>query len=223
MTRTSRDWTPEEKEHKQRRRDMRRRLRESGKLPPKQDRICGKEMRWGGACKQGRYIVMIDKEVEQPDGTTKIETKHFLAPTCYAHLSRELLDKLQLRGIGQKVGRPPKPRNVDILKEQVESDIAEYLAPYREAMQAMKQVVVGNGPHARMVEVPDHRTRLQAVEAIYDRIYGKPKQSTEIQATVNMEPVEVPTDTERENAVARILAESGALPGMQPVRPGSQN
>lgn len=212
--RTSHDWTGEEKEHKMHRRAMRRKVRDR---IPADKRLCGKDLRTGTPCQQGRYVIELRKEGKP--------TRYFLAPTCFAHLPDELKERLEVKGLGPKTpGRPPRPRVIDVMKEQIEQEIAEYMAPYRESLLAMKQVVVGNGAHARMVEVPDHRTRLQATEALLDRVYGKPKQTTDNNVQISAPDVEVPSDQERQQAVARILAESGAIHTMAARNnPASQN
>jgi hypothetical protein len=212
--RTSVDWTGEEREHKLNRKAMRRKVR--SKIPMEK-RLCGKELRTGGACQQGKYVVEVRKEGKP--------TRYFLAPTCFAHLPEDLRAKLEIKNLQPKTpGRPPRPRVVDVMKEQIEQEIAEYMAPYREGLMAMKQVVVGNGAHARMIEVPDHRTRMMATEALMDRVYGKPKQTTDQNVQISAPDVEVPTDREREMAVAKILAESGAIGAMAAkTNPASQN
>jgi hypothetical protein len=213
-SRTSRDWQGEEKEHKLHRKALRRKIRD--KIPADK-RLCGKELRTGGPCQQAKYVV--ERRYEDKP------TRYFLAPTCFAHLPDDLRAKLELKNLQPKTpGRPPRPRVIDVMKEQIEQEIAEYMAPYRESLLAMKQVVVGNGAHARMVEVPDHRTRLQATEALLDRVYGKPKQTTDQNVQISTPDVEVPSDQERQQAVARILAESGAIHTMAARNnPASQN
>ena len=113
---------------------------------------------------------------------------------------------------GSKDNRQPKAP--EVLKELVENEIQEWLRPYLKAITAMKPVVVGNGRHAKIVNVPDHRTRQAAADSVLDRVYGKPKQTTELTgAEGGPVSVEVPVDKDRELEVARILAQNGAVRG----------
>lgn len=219
--RTSHDWTPEEREHKMARKKKRIAAKAQGMLPPSEQRRCGKVGYTGLPCKQGRYIVWV------PQGEGQLD-KPMLAPTCYGHLSqgqREKYAKIQGQKDGpKKSGRERQPRVVDALREQVEAHVAEIIAPLLSALEAEKPIVVGNGAHASVELHPDHRTRILAVQEIFDRVYGKPKQTTENTHQVAFEPVEVPTDKQREEEVARILAESGALGTIVASRnPASQN
>jgi len=169
-------------------------------------------------CPQGRYVF-------------EYKGKLVRAQWCFAHIpaaKRELwgLDKFggHPKGIeAQKKFR--KPTFLDSLRETVENEVAEFMQPYREAMEAMKPVPVGNGRFARVEMVPDHRARLQAVEAVADRAFGKPKQVQEITgAGGGPIQTEVPVDKQREADVAKILAESGALGMvMAHTNPVSQN
>lgn len=142
--------------------------------------------------------------------------KLYRAATCYAHLPPKVREMFQAKPFGGKVpgtgGPRPKPRVNDVLKQMIEQEITAWLQPLFEALHAEKPVVVGNGRHARVELLPDHRTRLQAVESVLDRIYGKPKQTTELTgADGGPVEVQVPTDKNRALEVAQILAEAGAV------------
>ena len=167
---------------------------------------CTEIMLNGKRCPNGQYIV--EREV---DGKTKL----YRANWCFAHIPTEFRSRW---GVGEFVrgddnpGRPRKPRPNDVLRELIENEMAEWLAPIRAALLAKKPTVVGNGRTARIEWSPDHRTRLQAVEAALDRVYGKPKQTSEVTGMVSLNAdIVVPTDDERQQEVAKILAESGAL------------
>jgi len=206
--RTSSDWSVEEYAHKMARREARRTAEARGNLPPKEKRRCGFIGYQGPdrPCKQGRYIVFVPLK----SGSTK----PMMAPTCYAHLTpdqKERYAKVQGQDDVKAVGRPRQPRVVDALREQVEAHVAEIIGPLFEALEADKPIVVGNGPHATVELHPDHRTRIQAIQEILDRVYGKSKQTTEHTGQVGFTPVEVPVDSQREQEVAAILAQSGAL------------
>lgn len=162
----------------------------------------------GERCTQGRTEV-------------RIKGKLYLAKQCRAHLdpkvakaagvltSRQSLDKA--RAEGKKGGRPPTKPHI-ILRKMVEENVEQWIQPYIDALQATKPVVVGNGPTAHVELLADDRARMQAAGEVFDRVYGKPKQTVEgtfdIEAT---QTVEVPNDANREAEVARILADSGAL------------
>ena len=146
--------------------------------------------------------------------------KLYRAATCYAHLPEKVREEFKATKIGGKEhgrgGRRPKPTTTQILKQMVEEELTLWMQPFFEALQATKPVVVGNGRHARVELLPDHRTRLQAVEAIFDRLYGKAKQTTELTgADGGPVSVEVPRDKERALEVAKILASAGAVPDQQ--------
>lgn len=167
---------------------------------------CSEVMIDGRPCPNGQYLVE-----RQVDGKTKI----YRAKWCFAHIPTEFRERWGVGEFGRgddNPGRPRKPRPNDVLKELIENEMAEWLRPIRAALLATKPTVVGNGRTARIHWSPDHRTRLQAVESALDRVYGKPKQSTDITGMLNLNAdVVVPQDDERQKEVAEILAESGAL------------
>lgn len=99
-----------------------------------------------------------------------------------------------------------------MMRQMVEEQVRDILQPYIDGLSATKHVVVGNGKFARAMEVPDTRARIQAAEALFDRVYGKPKQTTELQGGIEQKIIEVPQTKERQTEVARILAEAGAVP-----------
>jgi hypothetical protein len=158
-------------------------------------------------CPNGQYLVYKTDD----EGNEKI----YRAKWCFAHIPSEFRKRWGVGEFGGDVnhpGRPRKPRPNEVLRELIENEMAEWLAPIREALLATKPTVVGNGRSARIEWSPDHRTRLQAVESALDRVYGKPKQTSEVSGMINLNAdVVVPTDDERAMEVAEILAESGAL------------
>lgn len=85
----------------------------------------------------------------------------------------------RVRSPGQMGGRPRKPRAVDVLKEWMEANIDETLAPLKEGLKATKSVVVGNGKEAHVETVPDIPTRMAAARELLDRGYGRPKQTVD--------------------------------------------
>jgi hypothetical protein len=55
---------------------------------------------------------------------------------------------------GKLGGRPRLPRPHEVMREKVEADIEKWLKPYEDGLQAMRPVVIGNGPGARREMVP---------------------------------------------------------------------
>lgn len=53
-----------------------------------------------------------------------------------------------------------------------------------QALKAKTVVVVGTGGNAHTEEIPDHRVRVMAANALLDRAYGKPAQ----EVNLNVEP-----------------------------------
>lgn len=99
---------------------------------------------------------------------------------CLAHSdpeTRESVGFIPDNGFG---GRKPNPRAVDVLREKLEAEIDEWLQVYIGAREATKPVGVGSGEDFQMVEIPDHALRLRALADAFDRVYGKPKQATEL-------------------------------------------
>jgi hypothetical protein len=65
-------------------------------------------------------------------------------------------------------GRPRKPSPSALLRERIEADIERLLAPYPDALVAVR----GEGE-------PDHNTRMRAAREVFDRVYGKPRKEGE--------------------------------------------
>lgn len=130
---------------------------------------------------------------------------------CMSHSPAETRESLGFVADNGKGGRKPNPRAVDVLRERLEERIDEVLDPLFEALEAEASIVVGAG----LVRQPDHRTRITAVRELLDRVYGKPKQQTEITGA-NGGPVEIvaPLDAaERSARAARLLKAQGLADG----------
>lgn len=177
------------------------------------NRKCEYEMVQGTMCSQPKIIVRVKKD---PFDTGRLMRLKW----CRSHAPDEWLDRLNLERFGGRTrtsGAGPgkaKPHTTNphkAMRQLVEGHIVEFLKPYVEALTAEKEVVVGHGRSARVERVPDHRARMQAAEQLFDRVYGKPKQTTQLEGGITVEPVEVPTDNERELEVAKILAAAGAI------------
>lgn len=80
---------------------------------------------------------------------------------------------------GHLGGRPRLPRPHEVLRDAIEAEIDEWLAPLKDALKADRGVVVGAGEYASVEYVPDHQARLRAHEMAFDRVYGRPRQQLE--------------------------------------------
>jgi hypothetical protein len=111
---------------------------------------------------------------------------------------------------GAAGGRPKKPRATEILRDRVENDVDRWVQPFEEALAAEAPVVVGTGKHATLEMVTDHGTRMRAAIAVLDRVYGRPKQATEISGP-DGNPIEITWDlgalSDEELAALQVLAE----------------
>lgn len=117
-------------------------------------------------------------------------------------------------GIADPVGRGRKKKQTaaQIMRQRFEAEADRYLKPFEEALEALKPVVVGNGASAHVEMHPDVALQLKAANDILDRIYGRPKQVSEITgADGDALAITVPNDDERKAALAAVLAGSGAL------------
>jgi hypothetical protein len=81
-----------------------------------------------------------------------------------------------------KAGASPKPRTLKLREElnrQVEEKAATIVDVLFDALLADKGVIVGSGETAFVELVPDHAVRLRAVQELFDRAEGKPRQALE--------------------------------------------
>lgn len=118
---------------------------------------------------------------------------------CMSHSPAETRESLGFVADNGKGGRKPNPRAVDVLRERLEERIDEVLNPLFDALAA--EVDYG----------PDHRTRITAVRELLDRVYGKPKQVSEITGA-DGGPVQIraPLDADERSArAARLLKAQG--------------
>lgn len=130
-------------------------------------------------------------------------------------------EKVGFGGSQPGAGKPKRPTVTAVLRERVEAKVEEIVDVIFDGLGAEKPVVVGNGPSASMEMVPDYAVRLRAAADALDRVYGKPKQTTEI-AGPGGQPIEIapPRNPQRARDVSRILADAGALPPPQPQHEG---
>ncbi len=100
---------------------------------------------------------------------------------CLAHAdleTRESTGFVPDNGFG---GRPKNPRAVDVLRERLEAELDEWFAVLIRARDAANVKVVGEDEAGPITaEIPDHMVQLRAFTEVFDRVYGKPRQSTEI-------------------------------------------
>lgn len=133
---------------------------------------------------------------------------------CLAHADPETRSKTGFIPNNGKGGRPKNPRVVDVLREALEQDADLILGVYRDAMEATRAVVVGNGPSACTEIVPDYATRVKAADAYQDRVIGKPKQTQELTGAGG-DPlplgVLVPSDRDFQREVAEVLRDAEAV------------
>lgn len=152
-----------------------------------------------------------------------IKGRRYKLKTCLMHSSDAIKDAVGVlnppRG---KVGRKKKQTVSQVLRQRVEAEVERYLQPLEDALLAMRAVVVGNGGSAHIEMVEDLNTRIKAVETILDRIYGRPRQTVEHSGPEGDSiSVTVPNDEERKQALAAVLASTGALGHTIPQNPSA--
>jgi hypothetical protein len=139
----------------------------------------------------------------------------------------------QAKAAGEQGGRPPMPKPTDIARTLIEANELALQRPYWLALGY--DVVLGKGG-PELVTIPtggvkvhgeskdgtivvsDHldlNAMQEAAERLWNRVYGKPKQSTEISGPgggpIEHEHASVPTDQEFHEDVAKLLAEAEAV------------
>jgi hypothetical protein len=105
--------------------------------------------------------------------------------TCLAH-DEKAREKAGFGGAQEGAGRPANPRFTDLLRSEVQERAREVFAPLIDGLTATRWVVVGNGPSAHVEEVPDIPTRIGAAREIMDRVEGKPRQTSDVTARVDV-------------------------------------
>lgn len=143
---------------------------------------------------------------------------------CIGHLTKAVGSRKMAEVFGFKfgsdagTGRHPRPSALEVIRHMVEEEhgIDEVVRPLFEGLNASRAVVVGNGPSAHVETVGDPEVAMKAAERILDRVYGKPKQTTELSGPDGGPiSVEVPTGEERQQQVASLLAGAlGATPAV---------
>ncbi len=137
--------------------------------------------------------------------------KKYKLKSCVMHAPLAIRKELGVVNPPGK-GRKKHPHPLDILRERFEAEADRYLQTFEEALTAVKPVVVGNGASAHIEYAEDFALQLKALNDVLDRIYGRPKQVTELSGRDGAPmAVEVPTDDQRKRELAAILANAGAL------------
>lgn len=152
----------------------------------------------------------------QKAAVVTIKGKQYKLKTCVMHAPDPIKMAIGIhptQNLGQ--GRKKNKTALDLVRERIEGEAERYLQPLEDALIALKAVVVGNGASAHIEYTDDLALRVDTAFKILDRVYGKPKQTTELSG-VGGDAIEiiVPSDDERKQSVAAILASTGAL-GMQ--------
>jgi hypothetical protein len=193
-----------------------------------------------GCCPSLRAVAKRICKGKTKRGTRCKSTAVLANGRCMAHQSE---DEKEARGFGgsqPNSGPKKRPRATDLQRAVVEAAAEKLLEPYMRALglevdwhydedgRPVPQVTVtGRGGlvvHGESKDgdiiVSDHedlKGQIDIVEKMFDRVFGRPKQTQEI-AGAGGGPVriEVPRSAERASEVARILAGAGALPSSSP-------
>ena len=121
---------------------------------------------------------------------------------CFAHTPGGLRAQAVAGG---EAKRKPKPS--EVLRAQLEALNELAVRALMEALSADRSLVVGQGPTAWVATAPDHAVRLAAAKEVWDRVYGKSKQTAEV-TTVDggtLAPVLPPDDPGHAAEVAELL------------------
>lgn len=142
-----------------------------------------------------------------------IKEKRYKLKTCVMHSSDPIKKALGIhKSQHHGQGRKKKKTALDIVRERIEGEADRYLQPLEDALIALKAVVVGNGASAHIEYTDDLALRVDTAFKILDRVYGRPKQITEVSGTDgDAIEIRVPNDEARKQSVAAILAQTGAL------------
>lgn len=100
--------------------------------------------------------------------------------TCLAHSDAKTRESTGFVADNGKQGRPRLPRPHEVMRERIENDIDQVLAPLFDGLEASAGITIriGDGQDT-LVETPDHRTRIAAAKELLDRVYGKARQALE--------------------------------------------
>lgn len=132
----------------------------------------------------------------------------------------------QAKEAAKLAGRPPLPKPTELARQLVERHVCGILRPHFKALgmqlnddgsvEALDRgaIVTGESKDGEVVPslIEDLGAQIAAAEKLLDRVYGRPKQSTEISGPEgNPVKVELPTDADWHAEVAGVLAQVGAV------------
>lgn len=106
---------------------------------------------------------------------------------------------------------PGATSKFDLWRAQILEEFDEWVQPYRQALNA--KVTAAYQGVVTISDVVDAGAGVSAAEKVFDRLFFKPAQRTEVTGAAGgpIEIAEVPLDSERAEAVAAILRSTGAV------------
>lgn len=180
-------------------------------MTAKPKRSCHKENRKGGPC--GAPVI-----------------KGSDPPVCISHADEETKRSAGFGGAQPGSGRPALPKPTEIMRRLVEQHVEAVIGPHfrtlgfevvRDANGELSIQASENGGAkvfgeskegvVRISEYDDLGAHIAAAEKLLDRVYGRPKQTTELTGEGGG-PVElVPVAMDRKASVVGVLAGAGAV------------
>jgi hypothetical protein len=130
-------------------------------------------------------------------------------PRCLAHADEKERERLRFGGAQPGAGRPAKPRPSAVARKLIEENTAAVLRPYWLTLgydveatgEGLKLVAVEGGGaklhttgsgRVRVSAHADLEAMMRAAERLQDRVYGKPKQTVDVDLDAdNREPEEI--------------------------------
>lgn len=163
---------------------------------------------------------------------TVIEGVSVSGDYCRQH-DKDLPDSARIGGAQPGSGRPRVPTATEVMRNLVEENVAAILSPHfrilgyevvidpkkgigLKALEAGGAKLYGESREGiiNASQYEDLGAQLAAAEKILDRVFGRPKQATEISGPgggpIEADIIGVPTEREFQTGVAKILAEAGA-------------
>lgn len=99
--------------------------------------------------------------------------------TCIAHSDKETQNSVGFGGPQEGSGRPRAPRVIEEMRRRVEEEVDDILAPYFDALRGAVLHAAYEG-EVFVSDHPDVAARIAAAEKLLDRVYGRPRQVTEV-------------------------------------------
>jgi hypothetical protein len=135
----------------------------------------------------------------------------------------------QAREAAKTAGRPPKPKPTEVMRQMVEEGVEQILAPYfrtlglklergddgrlhpvLDATGGAKIFGESKEGDINMTDFDDLGAMIGAAEKLLDRVYGKPKQSTELTGAEGGAVEIVPVSRDKAKSIGGIIAGVGA-------------